>query len=155
MNDRWLPMIVGDPIPFAAAILARTSEVGFGIIFVTILFVAILLFEELADRADGLSDENNIDSVNISTALEEWRRIYDLACLFVESIDDCFGWMLLLQTAYGFAVPIFDFHKILYTNFQLSRHYFEFGHTIFRFFLFMLIPSYLVKQQVCQFNIVF
>ena len=148
LNVQWLPKIARDPMPFAAALLARTSEIVIICIFDTFSFVTAILFEELADSAEDMAEENKIHSNNISTELEEWRRHYDLVCRFIETVNDCFDWILLLQTALGFALPIFDFYKILYTNGQVPRHYFEFGHTVFRFFLFMLIPSYLVSLQV-------
>ena len=144
LNILWLPNIARDPMPFAAALLSRASEIGVSWIFATLAFAAVVLFKELNERADDMTE--TIDFNNVSTELEEWRQHYDLVCRFVETIDDCFGWILLLQTALGFSVPIFDYYKLLYTKGQVPRHYFEFGHTIFRFSLFMLIPSYLVTQ---------
>ena len=150
MNFRWLPTIFRNPIPYSTALLARASDIAISVVFATFAFTASLLFEELAARADDLTEGKDIkeDSENISLDLEQWRRQYYLVCRLVDKINSCFGCILLLQIAIGFALPIFDFFKILYTKGLVSRFYFEFIHTIFRFLIFMLIPSYFVDKKV-------
>ena len=142
----WLPNIFHrDPLPIVTALWARTAEIGVSIVFVTISLTASLLFEELSNRAEMMAEEKDHLSM---LELDDWRRHYDRICTFVKKTNRCFGPILVLQTALGFAMPIFEFAKILQTKGQSPRLYFEFIHTIFRFFVIILIPPYLVTQQV-------
>ena len=128
------------------------SEISIFIIFATLALVASLLFQELNGRADDLVDKNaaknSSEEHNISMGLEEWRRHYYLACTFVDKINSCFGWILLIQTVLGFSLPILDFYKISFTQGLVLRYNLEFCHTTSRFFLFLLIPSFLITKKV-------
>ena len=141
----WLPKTIPDPLPFFAALCGRAADIGVSIVFFPLALTAAILFEELADRANAMKEMPS--SNNLPMALKDWRRHYNLICEFVEKISNCFGPMLLLQICLGFALPIFDFNKILLSKGQLPRHYFQFGHNIIRF-LVILVPSYLITQKV-------
>ena len=148
LTIEWLPMIVQDPLPFVAALWARIAEIGVANVFLTMVFVAELLFQELNDRANDINlDESR---ANRSDKLEDWRHHFDLVCTFLENINSCFGPVLLIQTALGFALPIFECNKMFYTKWQKPRIYFEYGHSIIRFLLILLIPSCAVTKQVCS-----
>ena len=107
-----------DPVPFLAGIWARIAEIGTMIVFFAMTFTAAILFDELISRANEMKE---INSNSLPMALKEWRRIYDLVCEFVENINDCFGPTLLLQTALYFALPIFDFNKILVPSYLVTE----------------------------------
>ena len=148
-NWLWTPIIVRNPLPFIAAFWARMTEIAITTTFTTMTFTASVLFEELLNRADDLSEDCNSSNLDkVSGKLDEWRRHYDLVCQFVDKINFCFGPVLLIKIATGFASPIFDFFQILLTKGLVPRHYFEFFHTIFRFFTVIIVPSYLLTQQV-------
>ena len=150
LTIEWLPMIVRDPLPFAAALWSRLAEIGVTNVFVTIVFVAAILFEEINDRAEELNLDNNDDdpSEDWPMKLEELKFHHNLACELIEKINHCFGAVLLLEITLGFTVPIFDFYKMIYTKGLQPRFYFEFLHTSLRFLIFFLIPSHTVTQQV-------
>ena len=143
-------MIVPNPLPFAAALWSRVAESAITAAFGALSYAGALLHEELNDRSNALDEDCCVPSCTIyrSSKLEDWRLHYDLVCRFVDMINGCFGPILLLQTAIGFAWPIFEFTQILYSKGQKPRFYFEFSHTILRFLFMILIPSYLVTQQV-------
>ena len=147
-TNNWLPMTVRDPLPFMAALWARIAEIGVVNVFCTMTLVAALLFEDLNNRAEEMSQDYN--TAQYSANLEDWRRHYNLVCRFVEKINDCFGLILLIEVALVFSVPIFEFHKMFLTNWRKPRYYFEFGHSVIRFLLMHLIPSYTVTQKVWQ-----
>ena len=144
-------MTVKNPLPFAAALWARLAETSVTNVFVTMTFVAILLFSELNNIAEVMSLDNSAlvqSCEDTKTNLENWRFDYELVCRFVEMVCSFFGPILLIKTALGFAIPIFEFNKILFTNGQEAKFYFDFGHTIIQFLLTFLIPSYAVTNQV-------
>ena len=142
-------MIVRDPMPFVAALWARMAESGVNNVFATVALLAAALFEELVDRADEMSqDKDNENSKNFSTKLEQLKSHYSIVIKFVEMINTFFGPILLFQVIFGFAVPIFEFDKIWSTKWQVLRYYFECGHSVIRFLLTFLIPSYAVTKQV-------
>ena len=153
-NFHWLPILGIDPLPFIAALWSRASEICITALFVTLTLTASFLFEELVNRADDMKEmSNNItnSSDSLSVKLEQWRHHFVLINRFINKINNCYGLILLLQTAYGFAVPIFEFNKILQSrNTPFPRYFFEFAHTVLRFFI-ILIPSYLLTQQVKNF----
>ena len=147
----WLPAIIPDPLPFVAAIWARIVVIGISAVFVAMSLIASHLFQELANRADDMSEEFNSEFSDVTAMkLEKWRRFYYLTCGFVEKVNRCFGPVLLVKSALGFAIPIFEFNKILLIKLPSSRFYFEFGHSIIRFLVIMLIPSYIVTQDVTR-----
>ena len=149
-----LKVIVSDPLSLLAALWARSAEICISSIFFAFASISSLLFEELVSRADDMSEEYNVAfPEEFVMKLEKWRRNFDLVCQFVEKINSCFGPVFLLQTALVFSIPIFDCNKILLTKQQVPRFYFEFAHSIFRFFLMIILPSYLVSQQVKLKNI--
>ena len=112
--------------------------------------VTSILLQELSTRLLEIVDENEHQgSPNcLSVPLDEWRHHFDLVCQFIEQINRCFGPILLIQTAIVYSLPIFQFNKILLTQGRFPRLYFEFIHTIARFLIFLVIPSYLVTQKV-------
>ena len=140
----WKPLVGTDPLPFVAALLARMAENGIMALFVALNFASVLLFDEMVDRTEDLTQQDSLNSME----LEKWRGHFDMVCTFVRKINRCFGPILLLQTILGFSVSIFEFQRILTTKGQVWRFYFEFGHTIIRFLFVMLIPPYLVSQKV-------
>ena len=150
LTTNWLPMIVRDPLPFLAALWARIAEIGIVNVFVTTSILATLLFNELNDRAEEMSQDcKTAQYFDVySESLEKWRRHYNLVCRFVEQINSCFSPILLIEIGLGFAVPIFEFQKLFNTNWQKARFYFEFVHTIFRFLVTLLNPSYSLTKQV-------
>ena len=152
-NVHWLPIFVHDPLPFAATLWARTAEIGISAIFVVMSFTASLLFEELVNRADDMNENYATAPPNYLPAeLEKWRRHFDLVCTFVKKINRSFGLVLALQTALAFAIPIFEFYKILMALVGKGiidfRYNFAFIHTMLRFHFLILVPSYFVAQQV-------
>lgn len=141
--------MVMDPLPFIAALSARTAEIGISAIFFSISITASVLLEELGNRAYNMTEDcSGFRPSHFLVELEHWRQHYILICQFVDEINIFFGPILLMFSAIGFAVPIFEFNKILQTrNYPHPRYYFEFIHSIVRF-LVILVPSYLVSQQV-------
>ena len=146
-------MIGKSPLPFVAALWARMAEVGVVIIFSTLALTTSLLFEELVNMADAAKADCSSSNC-LSAELNQLPRNYDLICKFIEKMNCCFGPILLIQTASGFAIPIFEFYKILQTRGQFPRFYFAFIHTIFRFLILILIPSHLITQNVGSFTLI-
>ena len=149
----WLPFRIRNPLPFATTVWARTAEIGVSTIFVVMSFTASLLFEELVNRADDMNENYATAPSNYLPAeLEKWRTHFDLVCTFVTKINRSFGLVLALQTALAFAIPIFDFYKILIALMGKGildfRYNFAFMHTLLRFLFLILVPSYFVAQQV-------
>ena len=148
----WLPSKnFRNPLPFTAALWARLAESCVMTVFITLALIASCLLNESAQRADDLNENispTTVDDANLTESLEEWRRQFNMICMFTEQINRVFGIVLLLQTALAFSSPIFEFNEILLSKGKFPRFYFEFFHAIFRFFLHILLPSYLVKQQV-------
>ena len=79
--------------------------------------------------------------------VEQWRHLFVLVCAFIDQINRFFGPILLIKTAAGFAISIFDFNKVLQTKGKYPRFYFEFIHTILRLWV-IVVPSYLIAQTV-------
>lgn len=141
-----------NPLPYMAAIWARLANVGILIVFVVFSFAAALLYEELVVRAAYINEECNDFTVpsHIQFYLDKLRHHYGSICSYVENIEDCFGLVLLLDTARTFSVSIYEFYEILLSRGRLPKYYFNFLHSIIRFFL-VLVPSYLITQQVSKF----
>ena len=141
-----------EPLPFLAALWARSAKIATTAVFVSIALITSLLVEELVNRADDKSEDSSIDLPNVLSAnLEQWRNHYYSIIKFIDKTNHYFGVILLIQTSIGFAVPIFEiyfpFYKILQTKEQYPIYDFAFIHTILRFLL-IVVPSYLVSQQV-------
>ena len=49
-----MPSIAIDPLPFAVALWARTAEMGVTTVFISMVFTASLMLEELASMADAM-----------------------------------------------------------------------------------------------------
>ena len=148
----FLPIIVRNPLPFIAALWARAADIGITAAFVTMAFTVSLLIDELVKRTEEVNKEYTLLApantvTRFSMKLDEWRSHCHLICEFIDRVIGFFGPALLLKIALGFASPIFEFTKILQTRGQVRRFYFEFLHSIFRFFI-ILLPSYLVAQKV-------
>lgn len=137
-----------EPLPFLAALWARSAEIATTAVFVSIALITSLLVEELVNRADDMAEDSSIDLPNVLSAnLEQWRSHYYSIIKFIDKTNHYFGLILLIQTSIGFAVPIFEFYKILQTKGHYPIYDFAFIHTILRFLL-IVVPSYLVSQQV-------
>lgn len=143
-----------NPLPYVTALWARFSNVGILISFVVLSFTAVLLFEELIEKAENINEE--CSDINIPTSthlnLDKLGQYYELVCRFVQKIEDCFGLVLLLETARTFSVSIYEFYQILQSHGIFPKYCYRFLHTIVRFFL-VLVPSYLVTQQVGKIRI--
>ena len=145
-----MPSIAIDPLPFAVALWARTAEIGVMTIFIAIALTASLMLEELANMADAIKENlsSTITGPNCcSLEFEKWRHQFELISKFVENVNNFFGPILLIKTAAAFGISIFDFNKILQSKGLYPIFYFEFIHTILRFFV-ILLPSSLVTQMV-------
>ena len=98
-----------------AIILGNLSHVAASCIQTT-LFVLIsasmLLFENLKTQMETIaihwSEKNLQPSKNdrslFSLQLEKWRRCYDMVCLLVERINQCFGPCILITLSYTFGI---------------------------------------------------
>ena len=93
---------------------ARLAEIGVRATFITMNFVASLVFEEMNDEisilAQNSADPNQHDSLPFK--LKRLIRNNDLACRLVEQINKCFDSVLLIIAANDFITAIFDFHYV-------------------------------------------
>ena len=113
------PIWAMDPVPFVAAVCARLAEIGVRIIFISMTFVSVLVFEEI--------DDEIIDIVEISahpkqqnllaSKLDQLISQNDLCSRLIEQINRCFGLVILFFTCVDFISAIFHFFKI-YTYFK-------------------------------------
>lgn len=142
-------MIALDPFPFLAAFWARMADTCILIVYAGISCFSAQVFAMLDETTSEIMSESSSLSCHRSfhLKLEDIRRQYVLASTLVESIDDCFGFILLFNIAKAFVSCIAEFNNILQTNGLFLKNYLEFIHTTFRFFI-ILVPSFLVAQQV-------
>lgn len=138
---RFLPIAAIDPLPLVAAVLARSAALIATATFGVTAFTTSVILEELIIKASDVEiikikkDKLTAFFSASKLKLEKWRYNFDLISRFVEKINKMFGPILLIETIIGFAVPIFEFNKILQTrNTPYPRYYFEFIHTVLRFF---------------------
>ena len=147
----WLPSKnLRNPLPFTAALWSRLAESCVMAIFMALVLIASCLLNEIAIRANEINE--NFSSTNVDdkfcTSLNNWLGHYNSICTFIDHINHCFGIVLLIQTAHAFSSPIFEFNEILLSKGQDSRLFLEFSYAILRFFVSIVLPSYLVQQRV-------
>lgn len=115
----WHRAISFEPLPFLAAVWSRLAEVGVRVTVIAISFIAVLLFEELDEQIETMTEispsrpSDTKYNEEMSQRLRKWRCHYDLVSQFVEQINQCFGPVLLIATAVDFCTAIYQFHDIL------------------------------------------
>ena len=131
--------------------------------------IAALLFETLKKRIKKLSRITSYatykteDFLNMSEELEKWRRHQDLLCQLVERIHDCFGLMMFFTIGHVFVSSCNFTSDTIGVYFTITpgkffdNIYFWLKHLatviektfyILLRFLFMLIPSHLLQNEV-------
>ena len=97
---------------YLAALWSRLAEIGVRITFIVFASTASLLFDKLDNKIEEMAKMTD-DDEKLSLELDGWKNQYDLACRFVEKINQCFALSLLIITGNDFATCIFDFANIL------------------------------------------
>ena len=145
----WLPMIFRNPLPFAIALWARTAEISATATFLALALTVSSFFEEIVERAEDIAEDcMSFADAEISLKLNKCRRHYSMICGLIDKVNRCFGPILVMQTSIAFSLPMFEFCSIWQTLGAVSIYNFSFIHTTLRFLVWILIPSYLVSQQV-------
>ena len=155
-NYEWLPFVVPNPLPFAAAVWARTVEISSMATFVALVLTTATLFEEIVNSAaeDLQEDLGSVCSgAHAQIKLDLCRRHYDLVCRLIKKINQCFGPILLIEISIAFSLPMFEFYSIWRTLGAVPTYNFSFIHTTLRFLIWILVPSYILTQQVS--NLIF
>ena len=116
---------------YITGLWSRLAEIGIRTIFIVLASTAALLFKELDERMEKIEKKSeadpDLDRLQQSTKLNEWRRHYDLICELVELINRCFGFSLLLITMHDFATSIYDFSNLL-DLIRVSKHHTDFNN---------------------------
>lgn len=96
------------PRPLAIA-LGNLSYISASLVLTTLvafISIAMVVLRELKRRMDFIyQNHNKINPTQLSLALENWRKHYELTCSLVDSINSCFGPCLL--TFLMFACNVF------------------------------------------------
>ena len=143
------------PMPAMAALASRLAEIGVRTTFIIIALVANLLLEELEIRLEEQEEILIIGPFKehqISKDLDKWKCQYDLVVLFVEQINRCFSFILLLTAAIDFIVLVTEFQNIRKYSFVNSRAYFKCAHGLLRV-LAILAASNRIELKVTCINI--
>lgn len=148
--DEFYITISKSPLPFLAAIWARLIDICILFVYAGFSCLAAEIFVDIEEKASEIMDTNYqfpCCCQSFSLKLEEIRKHYELASTLVETIDNCFGLVLLVNTAKAYATSIYEFCSILMTGGKYMKRYPEFVHTVIRFIVIMF-PSFFVAQKV-------
>ena len=120
-------------------------------LFVCLGWTAFYLLADLTETVSR-TKQNFLLSPNFSmeTELKRWRRRYQLTCKFIEHINSCFGFILLLELTKGSLTFItFSFHLVVDLE---SGHFFQPKYESFDLlFLFTLGWCYILAViTVCS-----
>ena len=93
------------PVALAMFCIAILTELMIETTFFAMTTVAALLFEELQTRIQEIStksNENKSDWSQLAYELDQWTGHHELVCRLVDTIDDCFGLVLLITIGHVF-----------------------------------------------------
>jgi len=144
------------PRPFAIA-LANISYISSSLIVTTLaafISVPIFVLKELIKRLDYIyQNQNKINPIQLSLALERWRKHHELTCSLVDSINFCFGPCLLTSLMFASNVFIrYSSMTIIYcekgSSEDLIGSYILQVVVVLVHFLVLVYPSQILKIEV-------
>lgn len=97
-------------------------------LFYVLVSMARLLLEKLEERIGEIivksnsSDPGEDDELGLSVELDEWRRQYELVSRWIDQLDSCFGFLILVQLISFASYSFFYFWKLLLTYSLLAIH---------------------------------
>ena len=88
-------------------LLSSTMNRSIIILFTCLGWIAFYLLRELAEVI-ARTRQNIVLSAdfNVETELKRWRRRYDLICKYIDRINSCFGFILIIEMIKGFVTFI-------------------------------------------------
>lgn len=141
-------------ITVIVALLSRLAEICVRTIFLVVALTAAMIFSELDDNIKELQilrekAEKNPQKQDvlmpISDKLEEWWHQYVLACEFVENLNLCFGFVLMVAITMDSLEAILEFQSIFIRGGTFLRYYVFFIHILCRYGI-LLVVSHRVEQ---------
>ena len=122
------------------------------ILFTCLGWIAFYLLRELTE-AIGRIRQNIVLSphFNVETELKRWRRRYDLICKYIDRINSCFGFILIIEMIKGFLTFItFAFDHIV--NLQICHDHASHSHYTYNLIIiFVLSWCYIITiLTVCN-----
>lgn len=124
------------------------------LVFLVMVSIATLLFEELGDRIEGLARSSS----HLSLSLNQWKRHYHLVCLYVESINKMFGLILLItvghiainMTIHGYPL-MYAFKNANFSSNELI-YLVRYSHYA-QILLLITLSTWQMKNQVCYLGV--
>ncbi len=105
------PLIKSKALYLTIFISTTLAEIGIRVLFFLVAFVAAVLFEELASKLDRHLKQKSVEKISLK--LERWREQYDLTCQFIDKLNKCFGFILLLMLAHALLFSMVSACKII------------------------------------------
>lgn len=125
-------------------------------LFIAVVIVASLLFEELRNRVECLL-EYSIDDSQLSTALSSWNRHHHLVCSMVDCINKTFGLIILIQLGHIVMEWTIDCAMLMTIIRLIGVEYMRVGLVswvvillhILSILLVLILPNWIFQNVVC------